>query len=185
MLSPNQKQIFHTLSFNQKLQIVFKFDSHYDTWLILSYSTKINQWVKVNLAMWKCESRIVKSSTSRISSHCQNGIEVAPLFTSYCQNFNPLLDVDQKINPSGSKWWHIWTSQFYVGRCPSVEHFWWLHQLFKNLYFGLNPGKSKWSRRVTSELISSVYGFYILEFVLKKYFHLNFFKVSKSGKTYW
>ena len=74
MLSPNQKQIFHTLSFNQKLQIVFKFDSHYDTWLILSYSTKINQWVKVNLAMWKCESRMVKSSTSRISSHCQNGM---------------------------------------------------------------------------------------------------------------
>ena len=105
MLSPNQKQIFHTLSFNQKLQIVFKFDSHYDTWLILSYSTKINQWVKVNLAMWKCESRMVKSSTSRISSHCQNGIEVAPLFTSYCQNFihfwiwiKTSIQVDQNVD---------------------------------------------------------------------------------------
>ena len=62
-------------------------------------------------------------------------------------------------------------------------------KLIKNLYFGLNPGKSKWSRRVTSELISTVYGFYILEFVFKKYFHLNFFyeyqnPVKPIGKNF-
>ena len=65
-----------------------------------------------------------------------------------------------------------WWAHQLMGPSSEGSLNWWLHQLIKNLYFGLNPGKSKWSRRVTSELISTVYGFYILEFV-----SLRFWKV--------